>query len=271
MQASHSRVTTFRRCRRRYHWEYNLNRDKGRSDGQIVGTIGHSILAMYYIERDTTVSIEQRCLDKANQMGLDMGLGYDDILRLQRSLVRYFEYADELDGIIDVKSVEKNIVKKIGRHTITGYIDLLGVLPDGRKVAMEHKFQKRPDIGNTALDPQISMYQWLGDVDVVIYNAVNVTTAVKTKTAPLLREEVSRSPQHMSLFLADLEAQLDEMEEYEAHPQRERYAYPTPSHTCSYDCGFYSACQEFQQTGNIALIESLPLKVFNREEGRDVE
>jgi RecB family exonuclease len=269
MNASHSKMSTFRRCRRKYHWAYTLNKDTGRSDGQVVGTVGHSVLAMYYMERNRLANIEQACLTKAESKGLDMGLAYDDIARLQRALVKYFEYADDYDVAIDVQSVEKKVTKQIGKHTIEGYIDLIGTLPDGKHIAMEHKFQKRPDISNVALDPQIDMYTWLGDVDIVMFNIINVTTAKNTKTAPVLREQVERTPEHIDIFLANIEAQLDEMEEFDGHAQKARYAYPSPDATCSWQCGFYESCKAFQTTGNFSVIEDLPARIFDREAGRD--
>lgn len=262
MKASHTKLTSFRRCRRQFHWTYDLNRDGGQSTGQQVGSIGHTILAYWYAHKDKP-NIQIECMRQLSELSYRYNLANEDIGRLERAMVRYLEFSDDYDAF-DVIETEKKIEKKLGNHTIEGYIDLIARYPDGRTICIDHKFQKRPDVSGIEMDAQLSIYAWLAETDIAMLNCINVTASRTTKMASVMRDIAVRTPEYMETFLNDVEAQLDEMAEFEAHPEKERYAYPSPMISCSYDCNFFSVCKEFQKTGDIHLVQQLPPRIFDR-------
>jgi hypothetical protein len=265
MKASHTKLTSFRRCRRQFHWTYNLGRDAGSSAGQKVGTIGHAVIAYWYENKDkgNNIALQKECLAKMQTLVQHYDLDIEDASRLERAMLRYLEYSDEYDTF-KILGTEVHVIKELGKHTIEGYIDILAEYFDGRRICIDSKFQKRPDISGIELDQQLTLYIWLGEASLAMLNCINVTASKTTKMASVMREITTRTPAYMQTFLNNLEAQLDEMAEFDAHPERERYAYPTPMISCAWDCNFHSVCKHFQQTGDISAVTSLPPRIFDK-------
>lgn len=261
-KASHTKLTSFRRCRRQYHWTYNLHKDAGSSTGQKVGSIGHAILAFWYNNKDDP-SAGKECMRQVELLGQNYDLDRDDISRLERAMARYIEFSDDYD-VFDVIATEQKISKTLGKHTIEGYVDLIVKYPDDRIMCIDHKFQKRPDVSGIEMDAQLSMYTWLAETNAAMLNAVNVTSSKTTKMASVMRDITTRTPAYMQMFLANVEAQLDEMAEFDDHPNNDRYAYPSPMLTCAWDCNFFHVCKEFQATGNMNIVENLPPRIFDK-------
>lgn len=262
MQASHSKMASFRRCKRQYNWTYNLGKDAGASIGQRVGSIGHAILAHWYQNKDKD-NIEDECLQHLDYLARNYMLPDDDRIRLERAIARYMDYSFNYD-VFDVLGTEIHIVKELGQHKIEGYVDLIAEYPDGRKYCIDHKFQKRPSVDGIDIDTQLTMYLWLTDSDVAMLNAINVTASKTTKMASVLRDVTTRTPEYMERFLKDLESQLDEMVEFDHMNNRDFRAYPSFSPNCKWDCNFYNTCKAFQDTGDITLVMDLPMRIFDK-------
>lgn len=265
MKASHSRLATWRRCRRKYMFGYGLGYVQPGGIGQLVGRVGHEVLAFWYINHRSRIA-DPAAIDLAKQRCDDLGIPPDDAARLLNALPRYFEYAREHDDFTVLAIEHEFTIDLEDEHQLHGIIDLVVEYPDGTRAVLEHKFNQQVTMTHLGLDPQPTIYMLGAEefgVSHVVYNVVRVSTGKKAMEDPVVRQVVRRSPEYMYQFKQELSLQMHEVEAWHADPQRLAKAYANPMHDCSWSCGFFNACHAFAEGGDLTELSSME----NRWEG----
>jgi RecB family exonuclease len=260
MQNSHTRSSTFRRCRRRYYWQYVLGYRQPPSPGQLTGSVGHECLAYFYKN-----GADEKAARQAELLAIELvekkGGSDTNLNDVGMALKRYWPLA--LKDHFEVLAVEHKFELQIGTHRHIGFIDAVVRAPDGVVYAMEHKFHKQVSVEHLSNDPQCSTYLLGGQefgVQAVLYNVIRVTHGPKAKDQPVVRQVATRSDEYLQRFAREVEIQTDEQDHFERlEPQRRaELAYPNPTKDCSWDCTFYAACQEFSYDGTTSILQTFP-------------
>lgn len=262
MLVSHSKLSTWRRCKRKFWFSYGLNYSEPSSVGRQVGTIGHKCLGMWY-KSDMTPGVQNFIKQFAVDQGKTDEVPDKDILRLTNALDRYFPFSLEHDTEWEILAVEHHFMYRFGNDYLHGYIDLVVKTPEGEILAVENKFNQMVSTSHLALDPQSSLYIIGGEsfgVQGVLYNIVRVKDGPTARENPVVREIVRRSPEFQDMLIMDTEIQMAEIERWEASPIKGRISYPNPTHTCSWDCSFHDACIRYSEGGDISELIKLPQK-----------
>jgi len=280
---SHTSLASFRRCKMRYKWSYINNYDPLPSRGQMVGSVGHAALGMWYkmladgadpndAEAESINSASEKLMEYEEQHGYEMPDIWDDTSVV---LLRYYDWALKNDDFKlaytgDVPMVEYEFELKVGEFTLIGYIDGIVERNNGTLWVLEHKFNKTVQTGHLDLDPQVSIYMMaaraLGlDVRGALYNVVRTTIKGKAENEPVVRLPVYRNNEGLEQIIRELVVQMEDMKAF--HEDGGIRAYRTPTRDCSWDCGFYGACLAINDDGNPEpALQLIPMKEHKSSE-----
>lgn len=205
---THSRMLSFRQCRKRYWWEYELGiRPQHAAKALRMGTAGHDALNVLKSGREIDAAI--MVLGRHYK---DMPEGYDQYLwemeretmetllvayafRWDESAIRVIE--SEMEFRLPLLNPETSSATSV--WDLAGKIDGIVSLEDGRIAVLEHKFISE-DIEpqsnywkRVQMDGQVTLYvaaaRRLGfEVETVLYDVIRKPTIQPTQV-PLLDEE----------------------------------------------------------------------------------
>ena len=270
---SHTSMSSFRRCKMRYKWNYVENYAPLPGPALIKGSVGHAALGAWY---PAMVANPEEALDiglKAastklaeyeEQTEQDLTHVWDDMAII---LERYAEWALENDDF-KAYEIEYKFNLEIGDFILTGYIDGIVERDNGTHWILEHKFTKQVRIKHLELDPQVSIYllaaRALGfDVRGAFYNVVRTTIGGKAATEPVVRLPVFRNNEGLEQIVYELVLQMEEMRKF--HESGGEGAYRNPTMDCSWDCGFNNACLAMNDDGDpIPALRVIPLKDYKK-------
>ena len=119
---SYSKMSSFRRCKRRFHWQYMDKYYPPSTIGQVRGSAGHAALAVWHVEYNADKAM-QAAWDKWAMEGQADG---EEWLLLENSLNRYFVWSAEHDTFKLLEAEKKfDILYRVGDREVilTGFID----------------------------------------------------------------------------------------------------------------------------------------------------
>lgn len=233
---SNTRLSTFKRCRLKYHWQYVDKQPTIEGVALVRGRAAHLAMATYY--KGGTIKEALAAAWKEYDPFTDEGI--KKMGELENILSRYFRWAATSDRW-KILEVEKTIEVKFGSHKLMGIWDLLVNI--GRDTyIVDHKFQKSHSFANLEVDPQVTHYLALArllgiKVDGLLYNIVNLENG-ETKTIAL-RKIVSRQKIFIDAYLKSLEPQIKEIKKAE---KGKLPIYQNWTRDCCWDCNYYRQC-----------------------------
>lgn len=233
---SNTRLTTFKRCRLKYHWQYVDKQENHETVALRRGRSAHRAMAAYYSGKSIRYSLRE-AWDEYSPFTPE---SYAKMLELDAILARYFAWA-KLNDNWRVMEVEHTVEAKYGKNKLMGIWDLL-VNKAGKLFIVDHKFQKSHSFSNLEVDPQVSHYLALAkliglEVHGLIYNIVNLEPG-ETKTIAF-REMVGRQDYFINAYLESLEPQIKEISKAQKSTLP---IYPNWTKDCCWDCSWYRRC-----------------------------
>lgn len=233
---SNSRLTTFKRCRLKYHWQYVDKKPQKEGLALRRGHAAHAAMASFYTEGSVAKAIDAAFIDYAPHDQTSI----EKFFELEKILLRYFSWCGDQDKW-KVLAVETTVEVKYGSHKLMGIWDLL-VNKAGKTFIVDHKFQKSHSFSNLEVDPQVTHYLALAKLSGVqvhglIYNIVNLELG-KTETVAL-REIAGRQDYYIDAYLDSLDLQIKDIKKAE---RRKLPIYQNWTKDCCWDCGFYRRC-----------------------------
>lgn len=234
---SNTRLTTFKRCRLKYHWQY-VDKSNTSSEGLALrrGRAAHIAMAQFYSGQPVKQAIraawnEYDPFDAETMRKME---------ELDAILTRYFAWA-KVNDRWKVLAIERSVEVSWNKRKLMGIWDLL-VKKSGKIFIVDHKFQKSHSFSNLEVDPQVTHYLALAklmgiEVHGLIYNIVNLELG-DTKTIAL-REIVGRQDYFIQSYLESLEPQIKEIEKAE---KNKLSIYPNWTRDCCWDCQYYRRC-----------------------------
>lgn len=233
---SNTRLTTFKRCRLKYHWNYVEKVESKKAKALRRGSAAHEAMAAYYrgMAPKDAVAVAWEAYAPSNPKALK------DMLDLDLILSRYFAWAKTND-LWQVQLVEETVEVQYGPHKLMGIWDLL-VKKAGRLYIVDHKFQKSHSFSNLEVDPQVTHYLALArlkelKVEGLIYNIINLETGKTDKIA--FRESTTRMDYFLKSYLDSLDPQIKEIKKAE---RQKLPIYPNWTKDCCWDCQFMRRC-----------------------------
>lgn len=235
---SNTRLSTFKRCRLKYHWQY-VDKNSGEQQTSRAlrrGAAAHLAMAAYYRGKEPKQAIGEawESYRAASPQGLQHMLDLDVILD------RYFRWAS-INDIWQVQMVEETIETEYNGIKLMGIWDLL-VRKNGQLWIVDHKFQKSHSFANLEVDPQVSHYISLArlvgiPVAGLIYNIINLETGDTKNIA--FRQQIGRTDYFIQTYLDSLAPQVKEMKKAD---RRSLPVYQNWTRDCCWDCQFYRRC-----------------------------
>lgn len=233
---SNTRLTTFKRCRLKYHWQYVDKQPQKEAVALRRGRAAHAALAEFYKGMDIkdAVRVAWYEYDPFTDDSLDK------MYELDTLLTRYMKWA-KVNDRFRVLDVEKTVEVKYGKIKLMGIWDLL-VNMSGKNLIVDHKFQKSHSFSNLEVDPQVTHYLALAklagiEVHGLLYNIVNLESGETKNIA--FRELVGRQDYFIENYLKSLEPQVKEIKKLEKETLP---IYPNWTKDCCWDCSFYRQC-----------------------------
>lgn len=279
-QVSHSEMTTYKECKRRWMLQYYLRLKRKHQAPRIAADTGlavHGALHQYYViggKRNHDVGFDaamqflkdERASMLARQLTPDEIKAVTEIYDVADIVTRgYFEWVDETgaDDHWSVRGSEERLIMDgpVDDTEIKGYVDLWGEHePSGDLIVMDTKIVA--SIGDALktlhLNEQGPLYGVLMRVNNpdsrglrVIWNMIkrNKQTA-RAKPPFYQRYELAINPDQLAQFYAQLQGQLADMVETErrldAGEHHVMVAYPNPTRDCSWKCPYLSICGAMQ-------------------------
>lgn len=247
---SHSMLSTYRRCKYRFHLTYREAYIAPSSPGQFRGSAGHKALEVYYSgDRNMQIAVQaawDHWFEKLGDIPPD-----EDWAMLESALYRYGEWAVKNDKF-EVQQTEFHFdIPLTDRYNLQGYID--GVVKIGKGIwLLEHKFNKRVSTKHLDLDPQVSVYMLaaaiLGlDPQGVFYNIIRMGDGPTALNDPVVRTMVYRNPEGLSYFFDET---TELMEEVDAFLSGKGAVYRNMNADCSWDCAFTNVCLSLNDVGS---------------------
>lgn len=235
---SNTRLSTFKRCRLKYHWQYVDKPEEAQKQSVplVRGSAAHLAMASYYGGMSPKDAIGQAW----EAYGASNPKSLEKMLELDLILARYFNWATINDGW-EVLAVEENVEVRYESHLLMGIWDLL-VKRNGKIFIVDHKFQKSHTFSHLEVDSQVTHYLALArlkgiPVTGLILNIINLETGKTDKIA--LRQLTARSDIFIDAYLKSLDPQIKEIKK----AQQEKIAiYPNWTKDCCWDCSFYRKC-----------------------------
>jgi hypothetical protein len=236
MAFSNSRISTFKRCRLKYHWSYAEKQVQVPSSALRRGSAAHLAMATYYRGEDPETAIAD-AWSEFNPGPPDTLVAME---KLDAVLDRYFRWAAFNDGW-KVLEVEKTVEVEYAGEKLMGIWDLL-VRKNGVTFIVDHKFQKSHSMAHLDVDSQVTHYLALARLAGVeargmLYNIINLE--VGSKRLPAIREFTTRTDSFLDAYLASL---LPVIQEVRSADQGELPIYANWTRDCCWDCGFYRRC-----------------------------
>lgn len=233
---SNTRLTTFRRCRLKYHLTYVDPVPQKDSLALRRGHAAHVALAKYYSGSTIKEAAGAAWADYAPQSDEAIKRMHD----LDHILVRYFNWAAIYDQW-KVLAVERTVEASYNGIKLMGIWDLL-VNRQGKNYIVDHKFQKSHQTSNLEVDSQVSHYLALAhllgiEVFGLIYNIVNLETGNTEKVT--VRATATRQKYFIKAYLDSLLPQIKEIKKAD---KKKLEIYPNWTKDCCWDCGFYRQC-----------------------------
>lgn len=233
---SNTRLTTYKRCRLKYYWQYIERQGQSNATALRRGAAAHKAMAVFYEGAPVMEAIEAAWLD----YGPNDPESLEQMLKLDEILSRYFSFTARNDKW-KVLEVEHTVEVKYQGEKLMGIWDLL-IETQGKRFIVDHKFQKSHSFANLDADPQVTHYLALAKlagvkVDGLMYNIVNLELS-KT-AAPCFRQIVNRSEAFIDAYLQGLLPQIEEISELEAGNIS---VYPNWTRDCCWDCQWYAQC-----------------------------
>ena len=233
---SNTRLTTFKRCRLKYHWNYVEKQETVGSAALRRGSAAHAAMAAYYSGKSVkdAVAIAWEEYRPTTDKSLERMLALDALL------CRYFEWARKND-FWQVLAVEENVEVQCGANKLMGIWDLL-VKKAGHLYIVDHKFQKSHSFSHLEVDSQVSHYLALARLKGIrvaglIYNIINLEPGKTENIA--FRQSVSRTDYFIQTYLDSLDPQIKEIKKAE---KKKLPIYPNWTKDCCWDCQFYRRC-----------------------------
>lgn len=246
---SNTRLTTFKRCRLKYHWQYIDKQPEGTGSSRALrrGAAAHLAMAAYY----RGAPIKEAVAHAWESYGAASEKGFGYMSDLDFLLTRYFKWA-AINDLWKVEMVEETIEAEYNGIKLMGIWDLL-VRKNGQLWIVDHKFQKSHSFANLEVDPQVSQYIALArlvglNVAGLIYNIINLETGNTKEIA--LRQQVGRPDYFIQSYLDSLAPQVKEMKKAQ---RRTLPIYPTWTKDCSWDCQFYRKCIDDPYTKGVPI------------------
>lgn len=248
---SHTRLSTFRRCKQKYHWMYVKKYRPPSSTGQTRGSAGHRAIAEWHRNYS-----EHTAMSKAwiywQEQGFTAG---DDWDLIEHALQRYFAYSRDHDTFQLIAEeqmfdIEYTLPSSPVPVHFIGYMD--GIIEDKKKRwVLENKFYKRVEESGMELDPQVSLYMLASyimgyNAYGTLYNIVRVGDGPTSVKDPVVRRYVHRNPAGLNLIESEVLIQINEMLAYH---QQDMVPYRNSTKDCSWDCPFYRPCVAMQDDG----------------------
>lgn len=233
---SNTRLTTFRRCRLKYHWQYVEKQESKQARALVRGSAAHLAMAAFY--RGTPIKEAVAHAWEAYAPASEKSFQY--MTELDTILTRYFRWA-EINDLWQVQMVEETIETEYNGIKLMGIWDLL-VRKNGQLWIVDHKFQKSHSFANLEVDPQVSHYIALArlkgiQVAGLIYNIVNLELGEKREVA--FRQQVGRADYFIQTYLDSLASQVKEIKKADKNTLP---LYPNWTRDCCWDCQFYRRC-----------------------------
>lgn len=235
---SNSRLSTFKRCRLKYHWQYIAKNSGDHHTSRALrrGAAAHLAMAAYYRGKSPKEAVGEAW--ESYRPSSPKGLEY--MLDLDLLLARYFQWA-AVNDLWQVERVEETVEAEYKGIKLMGIWDLL-VRKNGRLWIVDHKFQKSHSFANLEVDSQVSHYIALArligmPVAGLIYNIINLETGT-TKTIAL-RQQTGRTDYFIQTYLDSLAPQVKEMKKAARHTLP---IYQNWTRDCCWDCQFYRRC-----------------------------
>jgi hypothetical protein len=235
---SNTRLSTFRRCRLKYHWQYVEKQESKKATALVRGSAAHEAMAAFYSGKSIKEAVAQAWVSYEPNSPKSL----ERMLELDLILTRYFKWAERND-FWQVLAVEENVEVSYGSHKLMGIWDLL-VKKDGRLFIVDHKFQKSHSFSHLEVDTQVSHYLALAklkglNVAGLILNIINLETGNTEKIA--LRQTASRADYFVTNYLQSLDPQISEIKQAQ---ESNLPIYPNWTKDCCWDCAWYKKCIE---------------------------
>lgn len=256
---SYSLLSSWRRCRQRFVWQYLEGYRAPSSIGQVKGTAGHAALANWHLEYNAEQSL--KVADETFQAALvNNGLPNDESSQdawedLEEALLRYYPYSEMHDTFTLINSeLEFNI--DVGGENFKGYIDAVIEDTHGYTWLMEHKFNKRVYTKHLDLDAQVGLYMLAASLlgyqpQGVMYNIIRTGGGPTARKDPVVRKTLYRNPEGLHYIATELQAQIADIQTF---LQEGGYVYRNPTKDCSWDCPFYRACLSLEDVGEASSV-----------------
>lgn len=234
---SNTRLSTFRRCRLKYHWQY-VNKGGNQTEGLALrrGRAAHVAMASFYGGK----SIRDAVRDAWEEYDPFDAETTRKMHELDFLLTRYMKWCPSHDRW-KVLATEQIVEAKYGSHKLMGIWDLL-VRKSGKNFIVDHKFQKSHQLSHLEVDTQVTHYLALArlsgvEVQGLIYNIINLELG-KTDTIAI-RQIAGRPDYFIDAYLKSLDSQIKEMKKAD---KEKLLIYPSWTKDCCWDCQFYRRC-----------------------------
>jgi hypothetical protein len=233
---SNTRLTTFKRCRLKYHWQYVDKQEQKEGVALVRGRSAHRALAAFYSGKEPKKAIAE-AWDEYNPASPEQ---FQKMQELDFILNRYLDWCITQD-LWKVLEVEHTVEVDYNGIKLMGIWDLL-VRKAGKTFIVDHKFQKSHSFSNLEVDPQVTHYLALAkllgiEVHGLIYNIVNLELG-DTKTVAL-RQIAGRQDYFIQAYLKSLAPQIKEMKKAD---KKKLEIYPNWTRDCCWDCSHYRRC-----------------------------
>ncbi len=251
---SNSEVTSWLQCKRKYYYEYFLDREiKQQSEPITMGVIIHAMLEEYYIAKAEDYS-EEECREAAHgafMRAASAAMLDIDVLGKIRALVNgYFDFYEEQDTKYKVVAVETKYASELTEGiALPGTIDLIWQdLEDGKYVVVDHKssYNFWSD-EKVALSPQFPKYIFLlrNDGLDVKYAIINQLRTRSLKGGGELYRRTYVKPTDVkiqNILRQHLMASREILNYRSSNPTEERTTQTLSPLVCGY-CGFAALCE----------------------------
>lgn len=233
---SNTRLTTFKRCRLKYHWQYVDKQVQQEGVALRRGRAAHAAMAAFYGGQSIKAAVGVAWDEYSPPNGKAIARMHE----LDLILTRYFEWS-VLNDHWQVMAIEKSVEAEYNGIKLMGIWDLL-VNWAGKIFIVDHKFQKSHTFSHLEVDTQVTHYLALAKllsvpVHGLIYNIVNLEVG-NTQTIAL-REIAGRQDYFIDAYLAGLAPQIKEMKKAD---KKILPLYPNWTKDCCWDCSFYRQC-----------------------------
>ncbi|MCX5778896.1 MAG: PD-(D/E)XK nuclease family protein [Elusimicrobia bacterium] len=159
MDISYSRVNTYEFCPVKYRTVYCDKKYVPATPAISLGQTIHKTLEQYHQRKETTLDqlIESYDVCWVNEGFTSPQQTLEFYEKGRKMLERYF--ASSFASVVEIVSLEKHFVCKLGRHKLMGIIDRIDKYPDGTYAVIDYKTHSELwDQAKVDADLQLSVY-----------------------------------------------------------------------------------------------------------------